>query len=57
MGGHGNSCTCDCVGDIATKEGFESMYSLSALYHIPDNKKLPAMLVVHGGTDYIISIT
>jgi len=45
------------VGDIATKEGFESMYSLSALYHIPDNKKLPAMLVVHGGTDYIISIT
>jgi prolyl oligopeptidase len=45
------------VGDIATKEGFESMYSLSALYHIPDNKKLPAMLVAHGGTDYIISIT
>jgi len=45
------------VGDIATKEGFESMYSLSALYHIPDNKNLPAMLVVHGGTDYIISIT
>lgn len=45
------------VGNIATKEGFESMYSLSALHHIPNNKKLPAMLVVHGGTDYIISIT
>jgi prolyl oligopeptidase len=45
------------VGDIATKEGFESMYALSALYHIPMNTKLPAMLVVHGATDYIIDLT
>jgi prolyl oligopeptidase len=45
------------VGDIKTKEGFESVYSLSALYHIPKNKKLPAMLVVHGATDYIVALT
>ncbi len=45
------------VGDIETKEGFESLYSLSALFHIPDNKPLPAMLVVHGATDYIIDLT
>lgn len=45
------------VGDIKTKEGFESVYSLSALYHIPENTKLPAMLVVHGATDYIIALT
>lgn len=45
------------VGDIATREGFESVYSLSALYHIPDNTNLPAMLVVHGATDYIIDLT
>ncbi len=45
------------VGDIATKEGFESLHSLSALYHIPENKMLPAMLVVHGATDYIIDLT
>lgn len=45
------------VGDVKTKEGFESVYSLSALYHIPENTKLPAMLVVHGATDYIIALT
>jgi prolyl oligopeptidase len=44
------------VGDIGTKEGFESVYSLSALYHIPKNTKLPAMLVAHGATDYIIGL-
>jgi prolyl oligopeptidase len=44
------------VGDIGTKEGFESVYSLSALYHIPTNTKLPAMLVAHGATDYIIGL-
>jgi len=44
------------VGDVKTKEGFESVYSLSALYHIPQGTKLPAMLVVHGATDYIISL-
>ncbi|MCU0420693.1 MAG: prolyl oligopeptidase family serine peptidase [Cyclobacteriaceae bacterium] len=48
---------CGSVGDIETKEGFESVYSLSSLYHIPKNTKLPAMLVVHGGTDYIIDLT
>jgi prolyl oligopeptidase len=45
------------VGDVKTKEGFESVYNLSALYHIPENTKLPAMLVAHGGTDYIIALT
>lgn len=45
------------VGDIETKEGFESVYAISSLYHIPRNTKLPAMLVVHGGTDYIIDLT
>jgi len=45
------------VGDIETKEGFESVYSISALYHIPKNKNFPAMLIAHGATDYIIDLT
>ncbi|MBI1344629.1 MAG: prolyl oligopeptidase family serine peptidase [Terrimonas sp.] len=44
------------VGTIGTKEGFLSSYSLSAYYQIPENKKLPAMLIVHGATDYILSL-
>jgi prolyl oligopeptidase len=27
------------------------------MYHIPKDTKLPAMLVVHGATDYIIGLT
>lgn len=45
------------VGPKNTKEGYRSNYELSALYHIPDVKALPAMLIVHGATDYIISLS
>ena len=44
------------VGPIDTKAGFQSGYSISAYYQIPQNKKLPAMLIVHGATDYILEI-
>ncbi|MGZ5220425.1 MAG: prolyl oligopeptidase family serine peptidase, partial [Chitinophagaceae bacterium] len=44
------------TGLLGTKEGFESRYSVSAYYHIPQNKKLPAMLISHGATDYILSM-
>jgi prolyl oligopeptidase len=44
------------TGLLTTKEGFESRYSISSYYHIPHNKKLPAMLIVHGATDYILSM-
>ncbi|MGZ8541545.1 MAG: prolyl oligopeptidase family serine peptidase [Chitinophagaceae bacterium] len=44
------------TGLLGTKEGFESRYSVSAYYHIPHNKKLPAMLISHGATDYILSM-
>ncbi|HPH86801.1 MAG TPA: prolyl oligopeptidase family serine peptidase, partial [Ferruginibacter sp.] len=44
------------TGLLGTKEGFESRYSISAYYHIPQNKKLPAMLISHGATDYILSM-
>lgn len=44
------------VGPVGTKEGFLASYSISSYYHIPKNKKLPAMLVVHGATDYILSM-
>lgn len=44
------------VGPIGTREGFLSSYSISSYYHIPENKSLPAMLVVHGATDYILSM-
>lgn len=44
------------VGPIGTKEGFMSSYSISSYYHIPENKKLPAMLISHGATDYILDI-
>ena len=44
------------TGLLSTKEGFESRYSISSYFHIPPNKKLPAMLISHGATDYILSI-
>ena len=44
------------VGPIDTKDGFLSSYSISSYYQIPESKKMPAMLIVHGGTDYILNI-
>lgn len=44
------------VGPIDTEAGFLSSYSISSYYQIPENKKLPAMLIVHGGTDYILGL-
>jgi prolyl oligopeptidase len=44
------------VGPIGTKEGFLSSYSISSYYQIPENRALPAMLVVHGANDYILDI-
>jgi len=44
------------TGPINTKEGFYSSYSISSYYQIPENKKLPAMLIVHGATDYILDM-
>lgn len=44
------------TGLLGTKEGFESRYNISAYYHIPQNRKLPAMLISHGATDYILSM-
>ncbi len=44
------------TGLLNSKEGFESRYSISSYYHIPHNAKLPAMLLVHGATDYILNM-
>lgn len=44
------------VGPIDTKEGFLSSYSISSYYQVPENKKFPAMLIVHGATDYILDL-
>jgi prolyl oligopeptidase len=44
-------------GNFETKKDFESAYGRSALYNIPTNTLLPAMLVVHGATDYIVDLT
>ncbi len=44
------------VGPRSTPEGFSSVYNMSALYHIPDNKSLPSMLIIHGATDYILNL-
>lgn len=44
------------VGPIGTKGGFLSSYSISSYYQIPQHKKLPAMLIVHGATDYILDM-
>jgi len=44
------------VGPIGTKDGFLASYSVSSYYQIPKNKNLPAMLIVHGATDYILEM-
>ena len=44
------------VGSLETKEGFLSSLSISSYYQIPPNKKLPAMFISHGATDYILSM-
>ena len=44
------------TGPLGTKEGFESRYNVSAYYHIPQHQKLPAMLISHGATDYILQM-
>ncbi len=44
------------VGPIDTREGFLSCYNISSYYQVPEHKKMPAMLIVHGGTDYILGI-
>ncbi|MCB0647500.1 MAG: prolyl oligopeptidase family serine peptidase [Saprospiraceae bacterium] len=44
------------VGPIGTKAGFLSSLSVSSYYNVPKNQKLPAMLIVHGGTDYILGL-
>ncbi len=41
-------------GPLKTQQGFESRYSISSYYHIPDKEKLPAMLIIHGATEYIL---
>ena len=45
------------MGDKKTKEGFLSNYEQSAYYHIPKGKALPGMLIIHGATDYILSMS
>ena len=45
------------MGDKNTQEGFLSNYEQSAYYHIPKEKELPAMLIIHGATDYILSMS
>jgi prolyl oligopeptidase len=45
------------VGPKNTPEGFKSNYAISALNHIPMRKSLPGLLIVHGATDYIISLS
>ncbi|HSW53843.1 MAG TPA: prolyl oligopeptidase family serine peptidase [Ignavibacteriaceae bacterium] len=43
-------------GPLDTEEGFNSRFSISAYYHIIENKKAPAMLMINGATDYIVPI-
>lgn len=45
------------IGPRNTPEGFASNYQHSALYHIPQEKELPAMLIIHGATDYILDMS
>lgn len=44
------------VGTLDTKDGFLANYAISSYYQIPENRKLPAMFVAHGATDYILSL-
>ena len=43
-------------GPLDTEDGFKSRLSISAYYHIIENKKAPAMLIINGATDYIVPI-
>lgn len=43
-------------GPLDTEPGFKSRLTLSAYYHIIENKKAPAMLMINGATDYIVPI-
>lgn len=45
------------TGPKNTQDGFLSNYEQSALYHIPADKSLPGMLIVHGATDYILAMS
>ena len=41
------------IGSKDNLEGFRSNFQQSAYHHIPKGQKLPAMLILHGATDYI----
>jgi prolyl oligopeptidase len=45
------------MGPKNTPKGFASNYQHSALYHIPQGKDLPAVLIIHGATDYILGMS
>lgn len=45
------------VGPKNTPDGFRSNYAISAVHHIPSGKSLPGLLIIHGATDYIISLS
>ena len=45
------------IGPKHTREGFLSNYEQSAYYHIPKGKAIPAMLIIHGATDYILDMS
>ncbi|HUM66451.1 MAG TPA: prolyl oligopeptidase family serine peptidase, partial [Chitinophagaceae bacterium] len=45
------------TGPKNTPEGFLSNYQQSALYHIPEGRNLPGILIIHGATDYILSMS
>jgi prolyl oligopeptidase len=43
-------------GPLDTEDGFKSRYSISAYYHISQNKSAPAMLVINGANHYIVRL-
>ncbi len=43
-------------GPLDTEAGFLSRLSISAYYHIVENKNAPAMLSINGASDYIVPI-
>ena len=43
-------------GPLDTEAGFMSRLSISAYYHIVENKNAPAMLSINGASDYIVPI-
>jgi prolyl oligopeptidase len=38
-------------GSVATPAGFKALYEMSALHHVTDGTKYPAVLLVHGIND------